>query len=58
LATGALRNLNHMYASRDDGSWVGFWIFAASLAVMIAAWFLARPLFLRPVASLTGKVSR
>jgi thiosulfate reductase cytochrome b subunit len=58
LATGALRNLNHMYASRDDGSWVGFWIFAASLAVMIAAWFLARPLFLRPIASLTGKVSR
>lgn len=58
LATGALRNLNHMYASRDDGSWVGFWIFAASLAVMIAAWFLARPLFLRPVASLAGKVSR
>jgi len=58
LATGALRNLNHMYAARDDGSWVGFWIFAASLAVMISAWFLARPLFLRPVASLTGKVSR
>jgi thiosulfate reductase cytochrome b subunit len=58
LATGALRNLNHMYASRDDGSWAGFWIFAASLAVMVAAWFLARPLFLRPVASLTGKVSR
>jgi thiosulfate reductase cytochrome b subunit len=58
LATGALRNLNHMYAARDDGSWVGFWIFAASLAVMIAAWFLARPLFLRPIASLTGKVSR
>jgi thiosulfate reductase cytochrome b subunit len=58
LATGALRNLNHMYASRDDGSWAGFWIFAASLAVMVVAWFLARPLFLRPVASLTGKVSR
>ncbi|MBT2514730.1 cytochrome b/b6 domain-containing protein [Arthrobacter sp. ISL-30] len=58
FATGVLRNLNHMYASSDDGSWAGFWIFAASLAVMIAAWFLARPLFLRPIASLTGKVSR
>jgi thiosulfate reductase cytochrome b subunit len=58
LMTGALRNLNHMYASRDDSSWVGFWIFAASIAVMIAAWFLARPLFLRPIASLMGKVSR
>jgi hypothetical protein len=58
LATGALRNLNHMYAARDDGSWVGFWIFAASLAVIVAAWFLARPLFLRPIASLYGKVTR
>ena len=28
--TGALRNLNHMYAGRDDETWVGFWIFAAS----------------------------
>jgi len=26
--------------------------------VTVAAWFLARPLFLRPLASLTGKVTR
>ena len=58
LATGALNNLNHMYAARDDGSWVGFWIFAASVVVMIGAWFLARPIFLRPIASLTGSVTR
>ncbi|WP_373427809.1 cytochrome b/b6 domain-containing protein [Arthrobacter sp. W4I7] len=58
LATGALRNLNHMYASRDDGSWVGFWFFAASLVVMILAWILARPIILRPIAALTGKVGR
>jgi thiosulfate reductase cytochrome b subunit len=57
LATGALRNLNHMYGVSDDVSWVGFGFFAASVAVMVAAWFLARPLFLRPVASLMGKVS-
>lgn len=57
LATGALRNLNHMYGGSDDVSWVGFWIFAASVAVMIGAWFLARPLFLRPIASLMGKVT-
>jgi thiosulfate reductase cytochrome b subunit len=57
LATGALRNLNHMYAATDDGGWAGFWIFAASLAVTVAAWFLARPIFLRPIASLTGKVT-
>lgn len=58
LATGALNNLNHMYGARDDGSWVGFWFFAASVVVMALAWFAARPLFLRPIASLTGKVGR
>jgi thiosulfate reductase cytochrome b subunit len=58
FATGALRNLNHMFASRDDGSWAGFWIFAVSLVVIIAAWLAARPLVLRPIASLGGKVSR
>ncbi|WP_457974281.1 cytochrome b/b6 domain-containing protein [Arthrobacter sp. D1-17] len=57
LATGALRNLNHMYAASDDAGWAGFWIFAASVGVMVAAWFLARPLFLRPIASLMGKVT-
>ncbi len=58
FTTGALKNLNHMYAANDGAGWTGFWIFAASLAVMIAAWFLARPLFLRPIAALTGKVSK
>jgi thiosulfate reductase cytochrome b subunit len=58
LATGALRNLNHMYGGRNDESWVGFIIFAVSLVVMIGAWIAARPLLLRPVASLMGKVSR
>src|SRR5690606_18273144 len=59
LATGAVRNLNHMYAMTDnDTSWAGLWIFAASLVVMIVAWFAARPLFLRPVASLMGSVTR
>ncbi|MEO6505329.1 MAG: molybdopterin-dependent oxidoreductase [Terrimesophilobacter sp.] len=43
LTTGALRNINHMYASRDDETWVGFWIFAASLVVMIVAWVAATP---------------
>lgn len=58
LSTGALRNLNHMYAGRDDESWWGFAIFAASLVVIVAAWVLARPVFLRPIASLGGTVSR
>jgi thiosulfate reductase cytochrome b subunit len=58
LATGALRNLNHMYAGRDDEGWLGFGIFAVSLVVMIAAWLFARPLLLRPIAGLGGKVTR
>ena len=58
FATGALRNLNHMYASRDDESWVGFIIFAISLVLMIGAWFGARPVVLRTLAGLTGKVGR
>ncbi|MEO7016156.1 MAG: cytochrome b/b6 domain-containing protein [Leifsonia sp.] len=65
LATGALRNLNHMYAalgSTDPGAYadnpVGFWIFVASLVVIAAGWVAARPLVLAPIARLFGKVSR
>jgi DMSO/TMAO reductase YedYZ molybdopterin-dependent catalytic subunit/thiosulfate reductase cytochrome b subunit len=47
FATGALRNLNHMYAGRDDESWVGLIVFAISLAVMIVAWVVATPLTYR-----------
>lgn len=57
-STGLLRNLNHMYGARDGESWDGFWIFAASLAAMIAVWVFARPIFLRPIAALTGSVTR
>lgn len=58
LATGALRNLNHMYGLRDDTTWIGFSIFAVTLVLMAAAWVAVRPALLRPVASLTGQVSR
>jgi thiosulfate reductase cytochrome b subunit len=57
LATGALRNLNHMYASQDAVNWVGFWIFVASIAVVAAGWIAARPLVLAPIAKLFGSVS-
>lgn len=44
LTTGALANLNHMYASQDSSaSWLGFWIFAGSMVVLIAAWVAATP---------------
>lgn len=57
FATGALRNLNHMYASSDAVNWVGFWIFVASLVVIAAGWVAARPLVLAPIARLFGSVS-
>jgi thiosulfate reductase cytochrome b subunit len=58
MTTGALRNLGHMYAGSDDAGWLGFWFFGGSLAIMVAAWFLTRTAFIRPVASLTGTVTR
>ena len=58
LATGARTNLGHMYAARDDGSWIGLAVFALSLAAIAAAWVGAQPVFLQPVASLTGNLSR
>ncbi len=58
LATGALRNLNHMYGARDDATWVGLTFFVGSLIVMAAAWIAARPILLRPLASLMGRVGR
>jgi thiosulfate reductase cytochrome b subunit len=56
--TGALRNLNHMYAAQDADGWLGFWIFVASLVVIAAAWIAARPTLLAPIAGLFGKVGR
>lgn len=58
FATGALRNLNHMYAATDGAGWTGLAIFSGSLVVMILACAAATPLILRPIASLTGKVTR
>ncbi|WP_315914085.1 cytochrome b/b6 domain-containing protein [Arthrobacter sp. lap29] len=58
LCTGALGNLNHMFAARQDAGWLGFGIFAASLVLMVGAVYLARPLFLRPIAGVMGKISK
>ena len=43
MLTGALANLNHMYAGRDDDSWIGAGVFTASLVVTIVAAALLRP---------------
>ena len=62
--TGALRNLNHMFASMGsvDGveyaaNWTGFWVFVLAIAVIVGGWFAARPLVLAPIAKLFGQVS-
>ncbi|MFJ4036526.1 cytochrome b/b6 domain-containing protein [Microbacterium sp. NPDC090007] len=65
LATGALRNLNHMYAARgsvDPAAFTsdptGLLLFAASLLVMAVAWVAARPAVLVPIARLFGDVKQ
>lgn len=58
LATNTLRNLNHMYAGRDDQSWIGFALFAASILLMAVLWMFARPAVLGRLAALTGNVRR
>ncbi len=57
FATGALRNLNHMFGGTDEVNWVGFWLFAAAIAVTVAGWYAARPIVLAPIAKLSGQVS-
>ena len=57
LSTGALRNLNHMYAANPGDSWLGFGIFALLIVLTVAAWILAKPAMLQPIASINGKVT-
>nr|WP_245190169.1 cytochrome b/b6 domain-containing protein [Leucobacter exalbidus] len=57
FSTGALRNLNHMYAGTDVVNWAGFWYFVLAIAVTAGGWVAARPLIIAPIANLFGKVS-
>ncbi|MCU1439283.1 MAG: hypothetical protein JWP85_280 [Rhodoglobus sp.] len=57
FATGALRNLNHIYASQDVVNWVGFLIFVVSTVVIAGAWIAARPIILASIARAFGRVS-
>jgi thiosulfate reductase cytochrome b subunit len=64
LATGALRNLNHMYAAQGSidptaysDNWTGFWIFAGSILLIASSWTAARPMVLAPIARLFGVVT-
>ncbi len=56
FATGALRNLNHMYAGRDDESWIGAAVWATSTVMTVAAYFLLREPVQTRLAALTGTV--
>jgi methionine sulfoxide reductase catalytic subunit len=47
FTTGLRRNLNHIYASRDDTSWIGVIVFAVVLALLITAWVGATPYTLK-----------
>jgi methionine sulfoxide reductase catalytic subunit len=47
FATGMTRNLNHIYAGSDGNGWVGFGMFAASMAFVAVTWVAATPLTLR-----------
>lgn len=58
LTTGAINNLNHMYAVNNGTSWWGFGLFAGSLVLMAIAWVAAKPSILAMVAGLSGKVRR
>jgi thiosulfate reductase cytochrome b subunit len=56
LTTGAIDNLNHMYAAREDAGWLGFWIFVASTGAMVGAFFALTPAALRAIAGRFGAI--
>lgn len=58
LTTGALANLNYMYAGRSASDGVGFAIFAASIVLMVVVWFGVRPAAIERLAELGGTVRR
>ena len=56
--TGALRNLNHMYTSKDEGDVWGLVVFLGSLLVIAAGWFLTKPMFTTTLATRMGSISK
>ncbi|MDJ0348734.1 cytochrome b/b6 domain-containing protein [Cryobacterium sp. PH29-G1] len=56
LTTGARANLNHMYAARNDGGWLGVWIFVAAVLLTAAIWVGARPNVVRAIAARSGRI--
>ncbi|TPX01964.1 hypothetical protein FJ656_24975 [Schumannella luteola] len=56
LTTGALRNLNTMYAARDATDAVGLIVFVVSLLLAVGAWFLFGPGRVIALAKRAGNV--
>jgi len=56
LFTGAVYNLNVMYAARSEVSWIGTVIFMGSLVVMAGVWFGLAPGVQKKLAGLTGSI--
>jgi thiosulfate reductase cytochrome b subunit len=57
LFTGAVLNLNVMFASRNDLSLIGTFIVIASLAVLTGVWFALTSPVQKKLASVTGDVT-
>lgn len=59
FATGMRKNLNYMFANQPNGSesWWGLAVFCLTFLIVAVGWVAARPLFMHPVASLSGKVT-
>jgi hypothetical protein len=57
LFTGAVQNLNVMFAARSDLSLVGTVIFIASLAVLAGVWFALTDSVQKKLARLAGEVT-
>ena len=56
LGTGALRNLNVMYAGNNGSSWLGAGIAVLATASMVLLWLGTRPEPVRKLAALFGEV--
>jgi thiosulfate reductase cytochrome b subunit len=56
FATGAVKNLNHMFAATESDGPAGVVNFILGLVAVIATWFLVRPATVRRFAAMFGNV--
>lgn len=58
LLTGVKTNLNHMFAARSDDSWLGLVFFGIAVLFTVAAWLACKPVVIRALAGMSGKISK